>query len=118
MVVSIFAPIQAVLATTLVLIFVDLVTGVIAAKNRGEEITSAGFRRSISKLLVYEFALLVGYVAETYMIGFLPLTKMISSLIALTETKSIFENLDSSAGGQLLKTLIDKLGSENAKPKS
>ena len=117
MLISIFAPIQAVLATTLALIAVDLISGVVAAAKRGEKITSAGFRRSISKLIVYEVALMIGFVAETYMLPFLPVTKMISSLISLTELKSIFENMDSASGGGLLKTIIDKLGSENAQPK-
>lgn len=116
MLISIFAPIQAVIATTLVLISIDLISGVVASAKRGEKITSAGFRRSVSKLIVYELALMIGFIAETYMLQFLPVTKMVSSLISLTELKSIFENIDSASGGGLLKTIIDKLGSENSKP--
>ncbi len=113
--VSIFAPIQAILVTTSVMILGDFITGVLAARKRGEEITSAGFRRSISKLLVYEVALMMGFLAERYMIDFIPVTKMISSLVALTEIKSIYENLDSIQGGKLLESIITKLGSDNAK---
>ncbi len=115
MVASIFLPIKAILATTLFLIFVDLISGVAAARKRGEPITSAGFRRSISKLIVYELALALGFLAETYMLQSMPITKMISSLISLTELKSIFENIDTTSGGGLLKTIIGSLGSDNAK---
>jgi hypothetical protein len=87
----------------------------VAAKKRGELITSAGFRRSISKLLIYELALILAFLAEHYMIDLLPITKMVSGLVAVTELKSIYENLDSIGGGDLLKSIISKLGSENSK---
>ncbi len=116
MLITVFAPIQAVLGTTMLLIGVDFVSGVIAAKKRKEKITSAGFRRSLSKLVIYEIALMIGFLAQTYMIPIMPIVNMVSSLIALTECRSIFENLDNINGGNLLKTIIDKLGSANSTP--
>jgi phage-related holin len=115
MLAAIFAPIQAVLITTMVLIGVDFVTGIVAARKRGEVITSSGFRRTISKLVVYELALVVGFLAERYMMPMLPVCKMVSSLIALTEIKSIYENLDSASGGDLLKSIVSKIGSDNGR---
>jgi len=115
MLAAIFAPIQAVLITTMVLIGIDFVTGIVAAKKRGEVITSSGFRRTISKLVVYELALVVGFLAERYMMPMLPVCKMVSSLIALTEIKSIYENLDSASGGDLLKSIVSKIGSDNGR---
>lgn len=112
---AIFAPIETVLATTLVLVAVDLVTGVIAAKKQGLPITSAGFGRTVSKLAVYEVAVLVGFLVEQYMTGAaIPISKIISAFIALTETTSIVENLNIITGTNLFASLLTSIGSQNA----
>lgn len=113
MLVAIFAPIQSLLITTGVMIFVDLVTGVWAAKKRGEIITSAGLRRTITKMLVYEATIMLAFLAEHYMSDILPFVKMASAMVSVVELKSIYENLNSISGLDLLKSLIDKLGSSN-----
>jgi len=111
---AIFAPIQSQLVTTVVLIAVDLVTGIMAARKRGEPISSSALRRTISKIFVYETAVMISYVTEHYMVpDLLPLVKMASTMIAVVELRSIYENLNSISGEQLLKTLIDKVGSSN-----
>lgn len=114
---AIFAPIHSLLLTTGVMIFADLVTGVMAAKKRGESITSAALRRSITKIFVYEAALMLAFLAERYMDAALPFVKMASGMISLTEIKSIYENLNEISGNQLLRVLIDKLGSANQEKK-
>lgn len=115
---AVLAPIKMVLLVTGILIFADLVTGVIAAKKRKEPITSAGLRRTITKVAIYNTAIILGFLAETYMLeGFLPISKIASSLIALVECKSLYENLDEIHGGGLFKDLINKLGSENDEKK-
>lgn len=111
---AVFAPIKAGLLTALVLIIADTITGVMAAHKRKEPITSAGLRRSISKLIVYELAILLGYLAEHYLMSdYLPATKIISGMVGAVELKSVLENLDALGGGGLLRTIIDKLGSDN-----
>lgn len=110
---AIFAPIHSLLLTTGVMIFADLFTGIIAAYKRGEKITSGGIRRTLTKMFVYEAALMLAFLAEHYMSDILPFVKMASGMIALVELKSIYENLNSISGGELLKSLIDKLGSAN-----
>lgn len=111
---AVFAPIQASLLALLVLIFADLVTGLMAAKKQGIPITSSGLRRTISKIFVYETAILMGYLAEHFLLSdFIPITKLITGTITLVELKSLFENLDLISGSQLLKSIIDKLGSKN-----
>jgi hypothetical protein len=107
---SVFAPIQAVLTTVLVLVLGEFVTGVWAAFKRGEKITSKGFRRSALKFAAYEVALLLGFLAETYLIGpSIPVVKLLGSLIGLSELKSILENLNSLSGDSLFKQIIDRL---------
>lgn len=111
---AIFAPIEHILASVLALCFSDLITGVLAARKRGEKITSAELRRTVSKLVIYELALCLAFIAEKYLLdGFLPIVKLISSMIGVVELKSIFENLDTINGTPLLQGIIDRLGSKN-----
>lgn len=114
---AIFAPIKTLLLTTAVMIILDLITGVIAAHKRGEPITSAGLRRTISKIFVYEAALMIAYLGETYMSDILPFVKLASGMIAMVEIKSIYENLSTFTGAPAIKAIIDKLGSANEENK-
>jgi hypothetical protein len=114
-VVAIFAPIQAMLIATGVLIFADLFLGVWAAIKQKHPITSAGFSRTVTKIFVYEIAIMLGYVSEHYVSDMVPIVKLIGSVIALVEVKSIMENLDIISGKPILKTVIEKLSSQNGK---
>lgn len=116
--VAIFAPIKAMILITMLLILVDLLSGVLAAHKRGEKIDSAGLRRTITKVGTYLTAICLGFLVETYMIEqIIPLSKLISGAIALVEIKSCLENLDSINGSSIFKTIIEKLGSVNDKNK-
>lgn len=111
---SIIAPIKTVLIATIALVFFDMIVGVIAAWKRKEPITSAGFRRTIVKLFVFETALIIGFIVQKYMLqDSMPLTNMLAAVIGLTEGKSVLENLDAIYGGSLFADLIKKLGSKN-----
>lgn len=116
-VVSVFAPIKATILVVGVLIIADLITGLFAAKKRGEVITSAGFRRTVVKGLVYQSAILLGYLTEQYLVGtdFVSITKVVSALIGLVEITSILENLNTINGSPIFAQLIEKLGSKNDK---
>lgn len=111
---AIFAPIQSVMVTMLVLILADLVTGIIAARKRGEAISSSSIRRTVSKILIYEVAIALGFIAQAYLIkDIIPVANLIGSVVGLVELKSVLENLNSISGQDLLKSVIDKLGSQN-----
>lgn len=111
---SIFAPIQSVLLVTLVLISADLLTGMYAAYKRGEAIQSSAIRRTVSKVLIYEIAIALAFLAEHYLMGdTLPAAKLIASMVGMVELKSVLENLNSISGTDLLKSVIEKLGSQN-----
>ena len=116
--VSIFAPIKALLLSCGGLIVADMITGMIAAKKRKEEIRSAEMRRSITKMVVYQVAIMSAFVLETYMLeGLLPVSKIVSGVIGMVEFKSILENVSVIAGEDIVKMVMDKLGSKNAKGK-
>lgn len=111
---AVFAPVQHVMLVTLAMIAIDLITGILAAKKQNLPISSSGLRRTITKLFVYEITIAMGFLVETYMTGAtIPVVKIITSFIGLTELKSCMENLDIINGSSLLKTIIDKLGSSN-----
>ena len=118
-VVAVFAPIKALILTTGVIIFADLILGIWAAKKRGEKINSAGIRRTTTKIAVYHTAILLGFLIETYMLeGFIPISKIAGGLIGVVEAKSIMENLNEIHGSDIFKDLIKKLGSVNDKQDS
>ncbi len=113
---SVLLPIKTVLSTVLVLILIDLATGVMASIKSGKKITSAGLRRTISKIVVYEMAIISGFLAEKYLIGdLLPIMKILGGIVGCVELKSILENTNTISGNDLFKMLIDKLGSESTK---
>ena len=113
-IVSIFAPIKASLLAIGVLVFSDMALGIIAAKKRKEPITSAELRRSVSKLFIFEVALILGFIIEKYMLdGSFPIIKILSNFIGLVELKSIMENLNDISGQNLLSVILSKLDSKN-----
>ncbi len=116
---AIFAPVKAVLLTTLILVLFDTLTGVLAAYKRGEPITSSGFKRTVGKILLYECALCMAFLAQQYLTGdSTPVFKLVSAMIGLVETKSILENLDSINGTSLFKILVDKITQKSEENKS
>jgi phage-related holin len=113
-VLAVFAPIKALIIITIVIIFADLITGILAARKKGEKISSAGLRRTVTKLCIYLTAICLGFLVEHFMIGdILPISKIIAGLISCVEFKSILENLDALNDSSIFKKLIDKLGSIN-----
>ena len=113
-VLAVFAPIKAIMIVAGVLVFADLITGMWAAHKRKEAITSAGIRRTVTKTAVYLSSIMLGYLVEKYMIeGLLPVSKIIAGLIGIVEFKSILENFNVIHGGDIFKSLIEKLGSIN-----
>jgi hypothetical protein len=116
---SVFAPIKAMLLVTGFLIFTDLISGILAARKRGEKISSAGLRRTITKCLVYNLAILSGFLVEQYMLeSVFPISKLIAGIISLVELKSILENLNTINGSDIFKTVLSQLGSVNDKTKN
>jgi phage-related holin len=114
---AILAPIHSVMAVAGIMIVVDLITGVLAARKRGEIISSAALRRTVSKMLVYQSAIVTGFLCEHYLLSdTLPIVKLIAAAIGLVEMKSITENLNELNGAPIFKSLIESLGSKNSEP--
>lgn len=108
------APIHALMISVGFLILADLITGIWAAIKRKEKIKSSTMRRVISKICVYNVAVISGFLVEQYMLdSFLPISKIVASVIGLVELKSILENGNDILGTPIFKTILSKLGSDN-----
>lgn len=111
---AIFSPAKEMILASLALIVLDLITGLWAAKKQQIPITSGGIRRTVTKLFVYESAILIGYIAQHYLMqDKVPIASIISGFIGMTETLSCLENINIIGGGNLLKALLEKLNSQN-----
>lgn len=87
-----------------------------AAHKKKKPITSAGFRRTVVKVFVYEMAILTAFLTQTYLTGAdIPVSSIVAGFIGLTELTSILENLNKVSDNKLLSTIISKLGSINDK---
>jgi phage-related holin len=108
------APTGPLLLAALVAVAFDSVTGVWAAAKRHEKISSAGFRRTITKGLIYSLAIISGYVIQvTLLADKLPISNLVAAAIGVTELKSILENCSSILGMPLFRAVMAKLGSKN-----
>lgn len=107
---AVFAPIHAIIYTVLALCISDLITGIMAARKRKEPITSAGIKHTVGKLFVYEVAICLGFLCETFLTGPLfPIVKIIAAIIGAAELKSNLENLDQINGSPIYSSLINSL---------
>lgn len=111
--VAVFSPIGPMLGTVVALIFTDLGFGIWAAHKRGEKITSAALRRTISKIFVYEVVLCILFLSEKYLLNdIVPVTKLVAGVIGMVEMTSVLENVQCATGLDL-KRVIRLLGSKN-----
>ena len=108
------APIKMILIAVGLLVFIDLITGIWAARRRGETLRSSAMRRTISKMLIYQLTVISGFLLETYLLdGLVPVSKLVGGVIGMVEFKSILENASSIAGEDIVNLVMNKLGSDN-----
>jgi phage-related holin len=96
----IFAPIHEIVGAIVVLILIDFATGIWAVyKQEGRNaITSRKMSFSVSKILLYTLTIISAKVCETYLTPEIPIVKITTYFIGMTEIKSIYENV-----GKILK---------------
>lgn len=115
-IIIIITPIKSMLISALILVIIDFITGITAAVKRKEKLTSSKMKRTVIKIMVYEVSILLAYIAQHYLIqDALPVINIISGFIGITELKSCLENINEIGGNNLLKSIIDKLGSQQEK---
>lgn len=112
-------PIKAVILTVGIVVFADLFTGILAARKRGEKITSAGLSRTVAKLAVYQTVIITGYLIQINLVSnMLPLVNIVGSVIGLVEFKSLVENANYILGDDMFKEVIKRLSSKNDTPEN
>lgn len=112
--VAALSPIHSVMITVGILISMDLVTGLWAAYKKSETITSAALRRTVSKFVIYQIAVISAFIVQKYMLADLvPASNIVAGVIGMVELKSVLENASKILGGDVFKLILDKLGSQN-----
>ncbi len=91
-------PIKPMMIAVSVLVVADFFTGIYAAKKEKKPITSTGFKKTVAKTLMYQMAIIVAFILETYLLEGIPIVKVVAGLIGLTEGKSFFENMHRITG--------------------
>jgi uncharacterized membrane protein len=95
---SFFLPIKHFLIFTIFVVFADTVTGIMAARKRGEPITSKGLYRTSQKVVTYFCGIMIFHGAGITFGLPSQITYSVSFIIAATELFSISENIKSITG--------------------
>lgn len=108
------APAKPLFIGSMVMVAIDFITGIIAAHKRGEPVTSAGLRRTVTKALIYTLAIISGLVAQKLLLeDLVPAAKLIAGCIGVVEIKSVLENCQTILGMSLFEAIMSKFGSNN-----
>ncbi len=107
-----FAPVAEWLFLVGLFVCADFVTGVFASMKEGILFSSKKARATIEKLAVYGICVLISKAIQSFFFPEIPTMKMVSSLIAFIELKSIDENVKRITGksifGEILKIFKQK----------
>lgn len=107
---AIMTPVLPLFVTIFVLIIADFIFGLYRAWKTNEEISSRKMSHTISKILLYELAILALFLIEKFVImEEIPLTKIVAGVIAMVELKSIDESFMKIFGFSIYNNLKDKL---------
>jgi len=109
---AVFLPIKELMLTIGFLVSADLVVGVWKAIKTGQRIRSRRMSDTVTKLLLYQLAIMSGFLIETFIISeLIPITKLIATVVAIIEFKSIIESIEAVTGKDLwskIKTIIGR----------
>jgi uncharacterized membrane protein len=103
---SFFVPIKHFLIFTIFVVFSDTVTGIMAARKRGEPITSKGLYRTSQKVVTYFCGIMIFHGASITFGLPSQITYSVSFIIAATELFSISENIKSITGTNIGKIIL------------
>ena len=109
---AVFLPIKELMLTIGFLVSADLVVGLWKAIKTGQRIRSRRMSDTVTKLLLYQLAIMSGFLIETFIISeLIPITKLIATVVAIIEFKSIIESIETVTGKDLwskIKTIIGR----------
>jgi len=109
---SILLPIKELMLTVGFLVGADLVVGVWKALKLKQRIRSRRMSDTVTKLLLYQLAIISGFLIEKYVItDMIPVAKLIGTVIAIIEFKSIIESIEAVTKQDIwsrIKTIIGR----------
>lgn len=88
------------------LVMMDFITGMVAAKKRGEMITSKKMRPTVMKGFGYMASILIAFVVQNVFLTEMEIMKIVSGLVVMIELKSLDENLTSITGKSVFKQFL------------
>lgn len=101
-----FAPIAPMVHAVLIMVMIDLITGIWAANVRKEVICSAGLRQTVRKLLGYTILIISGHIVDISILGGgLHLPSIFAGYIGITELQSVRENIACITGTDVLQEI-------------
>lgn len=116
---SFLMPIKPLLILVGLMIFLDTIFGVWKCKNQGTKVTSKGLSAIVSKMVLYQFAVILVFALEKFMFGDfvqiftaipLFLTKVVATLLVGIEVTSISENIEEATGVNIWQRIKIMLG--------
>ena len=109
---AVFLPIKELMLTIGFLVGADMVVGIWKALKLKQRIRSRRMSDTVTKLLLYQIAIMSGFLIESFIIAeLIPITKLVATVIAVIEFKSIIESIESVTGKDLwsrIKTIIGR----------
>jgi len=109
---AVFLPIKELMLTIGFLVGADMIVGIWKALKLKQRIRSRRMSDTITKLLLYQIAIMSGFLIESFIISeLIPITKLVATVIAVIEFKSIIESIESVTGKDLwsrIKTIIGR----------
>ena len=102
-VVSLLAPLQESIIAIGFLIAVDLVMGLIASYRNNIALTSSRLKNTAVKMLVYNLLLISSFVCESFLIPFIPMTKIALAFLGTVEITSLGESFQKITGISFIK---------------
>jgi len=107
--IALSAPIQPAILAIGVLVTIDLIFGIIASVRSGDKFSSRKLKDTAVKLLVYNLLLIAGFVSETYMVNWIPFTKICLTFLAIIEITSIGESFQKITDKSFITFLRDSI---------
>ena len=109
---AVFLPIKELMLTIGFLVAADMVVGIWKALKLKQRIRSRRMSDTVTKLLLYQIAIMSGFLIESFIISeLIPITKLVATVVAVIEFKSIIESIESVTGKDLwskIKTIIGR----------
>ena len=114
-----FAPIGYLIAGVGLMVFFDFITGVAAAKKRGERIVSGGFYRTFVKYVLYSIGIIASRLLEILLKDSIkiPFSSLLAGFIIIIEYKSVMENISFVTGINIWEWVKDKISDIHPKKK-